>query len=221
MKDNRAYTLLYATALGALCATLVSLTRTLTEPARRMNAQAERARQILEVLDVPVPLESSSSQLIAIAGRTITAEKHGKTTLYRYSGEVGTEPDLGSAVAVPFSGTGLWGPIRGFLAIESDMKTIRGVTFHEQSETPGLGGEIAAACSCGGDLQTPCTAWFRHQFKGKRITETPDRPRIRIRRVRRPNAAQDEVDGITGATLTCRNVEAMLSDAIDQLLEER
>ena len=100
----------------------------------------------------------------------------------------------------------MWGPIRGFLALEADMRTIRGVTFHEQEETPGLGGEIASV-------------WFQEQFKGK-VIELPDGERgIHIRRgggASGPN----EVDAITGATMTSKKVEVMLNAVIERILRE-
>ena len=73
-------------------------------------------------------------------------------TLYRNIDENGEL--MGIAVGV--KGPGLWGGIEGILALEPDMKTIKGLTFYKQEETPGLGGEIA-----GSD--------FRDQFIGKRI----------------------------------------------------
>jgi Na+-transporting NADH:ubiquinone oxidoreductase subunit C len=109
-------------------------------------------------------------------------------------------------VAVPFAGQGLWGPIKGFLALKPDLKTIHGVTFHEQEETPGLGGEIGAD-------------WFRDQFKGKSIEDAQGKRGIRIRRgggATGPN----EVDAITGATMTSERVEEMLNAAVARIAGE-
>ena len=66
-------------------------------------------------------------------------------------------------MAVPFSGSGVWGPIEGVLALEPDMQTIRGVRFYKQEETPGLGGEIASD-------------WFQAQFKGKTLVSAAGDP---------------------------------------------
>ena len=48
----------------------------------------------------------------------------------------------GGDVAFEISGSGLWGPIRGIVAVLPDMKTIKGITIIYQEETPGLGGRI-------------------------------------------------------------------------------
>ena len=44
---------------------------------------------------------------------------------------------------LPIEGMGMWGTMYGFLALDRDGNTVRGLTFYEQKETPGLGGEIS------------------------------------------------------------------------------
>jgi Na+-transporting NADH:ubiquinone oxidoreductase subunit C len=43
---------------------------------------------------------------------------------------------------IAMQGVGLWGPIWGFLAVESDLQTVANAVFDHKSETPGLGAEI-------------------------------------------------------------------------------
>ena len=45
-------------------------------------------------------------------------------------------------VILPIDGKGLWSTLYGFLALSDDLKTVRGITFYEHAETPGLGGEV-------------------------------------------------------------------------------
>ena len=45
-------------------------------------------------------------------------------------------------VILPVSGMGLWSTLYGFVALDGDLTTIRGLTFYEHGETPGLGGEV-------------------------------------------------------------------------------
>jgi Na+-transporting NADH:ubiquinone oxidoreductase subunit C len=47
-----------------------------------------------------------------------------------------------NAVILPVRGYGLWGTMKGYLALEPDLKTIIGLEFFDHKETPGLGGEI-------------------------------------------------------------------------------
>ena len=43
---------------------------------------------------------------------------------------------------LPIYGRGLWSTMYGFMALDRDLKTVRGFTFYEHGETPGLGGEV-------------------------------------------------------------------------------
>ena len=47
-----------------------------------------------------------------------------------------------NAIILPVRGYGLWGTMKGYLALESDLQTIIGLEFFDHKETPGLGGEI-------------------------------------------------------------------------------
>ena len=45
-------------------------------------------------------------------------------------------------VVLPIEGLGLWGTLYGFLALDADTTTVRGITYYTHKETPGLGGEV-------------------------------------------------------------------------------
>ncbi len=45
-------------------------------------------------------------------------------------------------VVIPVEGVGMWGTLYGFLAIDRDGNTIRGLTFYDQKETPGPGRRV-------------------------------------------------------------------------------
>ena len=42
-------------------------------------------------------------------------------------------------VVVPIRGYGLWSTLYGFISISGDGKEVKGITFYEHAETPGLG----------------------------------------------------------------------------------
>ena len=46
-------------------------------------------------------------------------------------------------VVLPMYGNGLWSIMYGLVAVQTDANTINGITYYEQGETAGLGGEIA------------------------------------------------------------------------------
>ena len=103
-----------------------------------------------------------------------------------------------AAYALPFEGQGFWARIRGIVGIAADKKTVTGITFYEQSETPGLGAEIVKPT-------------FRNQFKGK-VLARKDKPIT----MRRPGATlgESDVHAVTGATQTSVRVEEMMNRAI-------
>ncbi|MCX8113727.1 MAG: FMN-binding protein, partial [Burkholderiaceae bacterium] len=45
-------------------------------------------------------------------------------------------------IVIAVEGLGMWGTIYGFVALDRDANTVRGLTYYDQKETPGLGGEI-------------------------------------------------------------------------------
>ncbi|HET6428268.1 MAG TPA: FMN-binding protein [Phycisphaerae bacterium] len=195
------YTALYAAVLGTVCALLLTAASVQLKPYQQANRKAERVRNILGVLDVPFDKKAPWAELEGVYRRNVRIDGNGANELYN---RIDPEGEVLS-VGVPLSGRGRNGPIQGFLALAPDMRTIRGITFYEHEETPGLGGEIE-------------NEQFRKKFIGKRIA---GEGRIGIRITRPGGAAGDgQVDGITGATMTCRRVERMLNDRIGVIVAE-
>jgi Na+-transporting NADH:ubiquinone oxidoreductase subunit C len=195
------YTVFYAVALGVVCAAALTGAGRFTEPYRKANAEAEEVRHILGVLEIPFDRSAPPRELLEVSGKYVRTEERGGIERHVYA-----HPETGEtrAVAVPLAGPGLWGPIRGFLALEPDMETVRGVTFHEQEETPGLGGEISSES-------------FLSQFEGKSIRGPEGGAGLRI--VPDGADAANEVDAISGATMTCDKVQAILNAAIRALAD--
>ena len=97
---------------------------------------------------------------------------------------------------VPVVGKGLWGPIWGYVALESDMETIYGAVFDHKTETPGLGAEIKEG-------------FFQAPFKGKKINH--GRPALyAVVKGGAPTTTEYSVDGITGGTITSKGVGEMV-----------
>ena len=109
------------------------------------------------------------------------------------------------AWCIPISGYGLWSTLYGFLALEPDLNTVKGITFYSHAETPGLGGEV----------DNP--SW-QAQWPGKQILDA----RGQLVGVSLKKGAVDEsipfeqahqVDGLSGATITSNGVtNFVLSD---------
>jgi len=109
------------------------------------------------------------------------------------------------AYAIPIIGKGLWSTLYGYLALQSDLVTVMGITFYKHGETPGLGGEI----------EMP---WFQQNFKGKKIlNEKGNLESVKVLKgkvldkfSKDQPAFAHHVDGIAGATLTSNGVTALL-----------
>lgn len=198
------YTLIYASILGTVCALLLTAVADVTAPYRQANAEAEEILNILIVLDVNLPPDTSAKQVKELFKNNVREDQ--RTDVEAYVRFQPRDPNQIQAVAFRFSGPGLWGSIKGFLALEPDMKTIRGLTFYEQEETPGLGGEIASS-------------WFRKQFVGKSIVDESGNPGFIIKSS--GEAAPNKVDGISGATMTCDKVQMILNELIEKISKKK
>lgn len=98
-------------------------------------------------------------------------------------------------VVLPIQGYGLWGTIYGFLTLESDMNTIKGISFYEHKETPGLGARI----------EEP--EW-RAKWNG--IESYDENGEVATGVTKAGTPKENWVDGISGATLTGRGVSNMI-----------
>lgn len=195
------YTLFFAAMLGIICSLVLTFAACFTAPYKKANAEAEEVKNILLALDITIPENTSSKELLDIYRENILEEERGGITTYI---SISSETNEG-AIAIRFAGPGLWGPIKGFLAFDPGLTEIRGITFYEQEETPGLGGEIVKPS-------------FRDRFKGLSIRDEQGILGIIIKSG--GNAAVNKVDGISGATMTCDKVQEMLNEAIKSVIQE-
>ncbi|MEC5209854.1 Na+-transporting NADH:ubiquinone oxidoreductase subunit C [Psychrobacter sp. PL15] len=97
-------------------------------------------------------------------------------------------------VVLPIQGYGLWGTIYGFLTLEGDMNTIKGISFYEHKETPGLGARIEEP-----KWRAMWTGIHSYDESGEVATG-----------VSTSGSKENWVDGISGATLTSRGVSNMI-----------
>lgn len=96
-------------------------------------------------------------------------------------------------IVLPIYGIGLWSVMYGFVSIQPDGNTIKGITYYDHGETPGLGGEI----------ENP--KWQAH-FVGKKLYNEQDQPAIRIGKGASIDKAHG-IDALSGATLTSNGVQ--------------
>jgi Na+-transporting NADH:ubiquinone oxidoreductase subunit C len=98
-------------------------------------------------------------------------------------------------VVLPIEGMGMWGTVYGFMALDRDGNTVRGLTFYEQKETPGLGGEIA-------------NPKWQALWVGRKAYDANWVPQLRVIKGQAgpPEKAPHQVDGLSGATITSNGI---------------
>jgi Na+-transporting NADH:ubiquinone oxidoreductase subunit C len=187
------YPILYMFCVTAVFSTAVIGFARLTSESVQANQRLAMERAVLAVLpglyqqnlsrlELHRRFTESVGQPDESSGGAYTSRENGRITAY----------------AVPIAGRGFWAPIRGLIGVKADRKTITGIAFYEQNETPGLGAEIA---------KRP----FRDQFEGKKIA-SGDKP-IRIRRPE-TTLGDSDVHAVTGATQTSTRLENIINTAL-------
>lgn len=102
------------------------------------------------------------------------------------------QPDL---LVLPVHGAGLWGAMYGILVLDGDLRTVRGLSYYEHKETPGLGAKIENE------------AW-RAQWEGQAAFAADGSVALTV--VKGKADAPGEIDGLSGATLTSNGVDHMI-----------
>jgi Na+-transporting NADH:ubiquinone oxidoreductase subunit C len=102
-------------------------------------------------------------------------------------------------IVLPVEGYGLWSTMYGYLALDADARTIRGLTFYEHGETAGLGGEVD-------------NPRWKALWRGRLAFDAQGELRIGVVKGRAGSPAEDpyRVDGLSGATLTSNGVTYLL-----------
>lgn len=97
-------------------------------------------------------------------------------------------------IILPVHGAGLWSTMYAFVAIKADGNTVEAITYYDQGETPGLGGEVQ-------NLR------WRGLWRGKGLYDKDGIPAIRVIKGKAPADSKHEIDGLSGSTLTSVGVQ--------------
>lgn len=99
-----------------------------------------------------------------------------------------------------FLGRGLWGMISGVITLNPDLETIENINIISQEETPGLGARITEK-------------EFLDSFKNKKFS-----PKLELV-LRKSETENNEIDAITGATMTSDALIIILNDSTEEFLK--
>jgi Na+-transporting NADH:ubiquinone oxidoreductase subunit C len=101
-------------------------------------------------------------------------------------------------IVLPIEGYAMWGTVYGFIALEPDGNTVRGLTYYDQKETQGLGGEIGNP------------KWLA-LWNGRKVYDENWEPQITVIKGRAGPPDKDplRVDGLSGATITSNGISRL------------
>ena len=98
---------------------------------------------------------------------------------------------------LPIYGKGLWSTMYGFIALDKDLQTVRGITFYQHGETPGLGGEVD-------------NPRWKASWKGKTLYDDSGELVLEVIKGQvdqSSDKANRQIDGLSGSTITTRGVD--------------
>ncbi|MBR1785031.1 MAG: FMN-binding protein [Bacteroidales bacterium] len=180
---SNTYIFVYSAVLVVVAALILTVVSVSLKPSQEKNQQAETKQMILKTIGIDATRDNADE----LYAQNIKESSLNGNDYFTFPG----------GVIIPLKGTGLWGPIWGYLAFD-DGGSVKGAVFDHKGETPGLGGEISSDK-------------FASRFIGKQMCEEP----IHLKK----NADKDnpyEVDAISGGTMTSNGVTAMLATAYEK-----
>jgi Na+-transporting NADH:ubiquinone oxidoreductase subunit C len=229
-RDSNKYIFLYSIGLVAAAALLLSAAVLWLAPFQQRNVEIEKKKNILQAVGKADNIDAAASMNAYVEAnykRYITYSKIVNTQGVEVDGNafdvkmddelakpheerrlpifVCTNDDSSQYYILPLRGTGLWGPIWGYIALQSDMSTISGAVFDHKSETPGLGAEIS-------------TQKFQQQFIGKKLFEGQSFTSIQIKKGGQTHSMPHAVDAVSGGTITSEGLQKMLEQGLSQYL---
>lgn len=220
-KQSNTYTIIYIIVLVVLVGTALAATSLALRGRQQDNINADKMSQILTAAlitpdkkDVVAEFDKYITRQFVVNERgdilegvrafdvNVAAQSKLAADRRELPVFVCTTVDGSEKYILPVYGAGLWGPIWGYVAFDSDGSTIYGAYFAHQGETPGLGAEI----------EKPA---FSSQFEGKQVFKDGRfRPIAVVKAGQQPLNGEDYVDGISGGTITSKGVGAMLDNCL-------
>ncbi len=227
--NSNAYTITYASVMVIIVAFLLAFISSSLKETQDANVAIDKKSQILAALNIrgveTANVEAEYAKVVendAIYGADATeikaageAKDKDGFTVDNKAITADNRPFYTCTVngatkyVIPVKGAGLWGGLWGYVALDDDCRTVYGVYFSHESETAGLGARIVEE-------------GFQTAFNGKQLfAEGNDNVALSVVKKGKQGtlAPENYVDGITGATLTCDGVHAMVQNSIDLYLD--
>jgi Na+-transporting NADH:ubiquinone oxidoreductase subunit C len=227
--DSNGYTIIFSIVLVIVVGTLLAFFANFTKADRVKNDQVKAQIDILNAIGVEADRSNATEMFTkyikeqkVIEGDKVSDDDkaylidvkkqldNAKNGLTQKLPLFIAEKDGKTVYILPVRGNGLWDAIWGYIAINDDFKTISGVYFDHKGETPGLGANITEK-------------FFTDDFKGESLyNDSGDFKGIEISKSNGdPNntdKTDNQVDAISGATITGNGVGAMINSGIRSYL---
>ncbi len=222
MRQSNSYIILYATILSVVCAGMLVGANLLLKDRQNANIELEQKTSILatvmtleegadieklyreNVREFVINAEGDvvpgvTPKQIVIATEYKKPIKERMLPVYEFRNKQDTTQL--EYVVLPVFGAGLWDAIWGFVSLESDMNTVKGVKFEHKGETPGLGARITEET-------------VQSRYPGKQVYENGKLVSVTMMKGEGKDYSGDKhkVDGLSGATLTAKGVNNMLAE---------
>lgn len=225
-KNSNIYQILYAAVMVLLVGSVLALIYMALKPKQDENIANDTRKQILSALHIAAPDESQVKETyekyiiqdllvdgegnIVDSAENVAFDVQMKANVKLADAErklpvMKCKMDDGSIKYVlPVYGAGLWGPIWGYVAMNDDGNTIYGANFSHEGETPGLGARIA-------DKEFQDLFMDKHLFKDGEFKNV-----VVLKKGQTSTNGAEQVDALTGATITSRGVSDMLDDCLSR-----
>ncbi|WBL21525.1 Na(+)-translocating NADH-quinone reductase subunit C [Zunongwangia sp. HRR-M8] len=224
--NTNGYTFLFAIIMVLVVASVLAFTATSLKPLQTENVRNEKMQNILATVGIQTSRDSAQALYDKYITETISLTEDGSVDESADAFEVDLTKELRKPVSeqiyplyianiegakyyiVPLRGKGLWDAIWGYISLKDDVNTIKGAVFDHKGETPGLGAEITQA-------------WFQERFADEKIFDENGNL-VGVSVVKGGNASSskdnNEVDAISGATITGNGVSDMISERLKHYL---
>lgn len=185
MSRDHLFTAVFMLVISAVIALVLASANAFFKPMINQNTLVADRKAILYVFGADT--QGSSEDILSRFDANVKPATVSGIDVYRQVDAQGKT----QALAVPFEGAGLWGTIQGYLGVSPDLKSVKGIVFTSQNETPGLGGRIDELA-------------YREQFRG-----LPIQPGAQFAY---GQVGGSRIDAITGATQTSKSVLKIIND---------
>ena len=227
-RDSNKHTYIFAVLMVLSVALVLSFTSESLKDLQNANVKKEKMQNILSSVGINVSRDESEDLYMDYISEELSLKSDGtideaiKAFDINLALEVKKDSDAQrfplyianveneKFYVIPLRGAGLWAEIWGYIALKEDINTIKGVSFDHKSETAGLGAEITED-------------WFIDSFTDEKIndsqgnfvgvylTKSNNDPR-------NEDKMDNEVDAISGATITGDGVSDMIIERVQNYL---